>query len=164
MAACDGQVVRECLPVPCFGDISSKSIEVATIGLNPARSEYYSETGYSLPRALRLPTLDDYGKVSREELTDRDLTDALTVAGVAHSTFFLRAVAKAPSQSPRSLRVIEAVARGYAAKGTGEGLADLVATLPKADPGVAERVVVGWVFLHWCEAQYARQRAKLSWK
>jgi len=29
---------------------------------------------------------------------------------------------------------------------------------------LAERVVIGWVFLHWCEAQYARQMAKLSWK
>ncbi len=32
------------------------------------------------------------------------------------------------------------------------------------DDLLAERVVIGWVFLHWCEAQYARQMAKLSWK
>lgn len=28
---------------------------------------------------------------------------------------------------------------------------------------VAERVVVGWVFLHWCEAQYARRMDKMTW-
>ena len=28
---------------------------------------------------------------------------------------------------------------------------------------VAERVVLGWVFLHWCEAQYARRLDKLTY-
>lgn len=29
---------------------------------------------------------------------------------------------------------------------------------------LAERVVLGWVFLHYCEADYARRLAKLTWK
>ena len=29
---------------------------------------------------------------------------------------------------------------------------------------LAERVVIGWVFVHWCEAQYARHVTKLTLK
>ena len=29
---------------------------------------------------------------------------------------------------------------------------------------VAERVVIGWIFLHYCETIYARQVTKLTWK
>jgi hypothetical protein len=62
--AAESDVVWNCLPVPAFGNPKSDQVKVATIGLNPALNE------------PRLPRLADYGKKSREELTDANVKDS----------------------------------------------------------------------------------------
>jgi hypothetical protein len=49
------------IPIPYFGNPANAIVKVATIGLNPAANE------------PRLPRLGDYGKESRDSLTDDDL-------------------------------------------------------------------------------------------
>jgi hypothetical protein len=49
------------IPIPYFGNPANAIVKVATIGLNPAANE------------PRLPKLRDYGKESRDSLTDDDV-------------------------------------------------------------------------------------------
>ncbi len=74
--AAGDQIALACVPVPYFGEIASKSLEVATIGLNPAWSEFYTNKGFALPRSIRLPLVEDYGRNSRKDLTTADLEDS----------------------------------------------------------------------------------------
>jgi hypothetical protein len=75
--ACENQVVNECLPVDVFGNISEKSVMVATVGLNPALNEFY-ERDYKTPKSRdqRLAMLSDYKLNSRADLHEADLKDA----------------------------------------------------------------------------------------
>jgi hypothetical protein len=73
--ACQSQVVNECLPVNAFGDVSGKSVEVATIGLNPALNEFFYN-GAAKERSQRLPILNDYNVTSRANLQNGDIDDA----------------------------------------------------------------------------------------
>jgi hypothetical protein len=60
--ACQNQVVNECLPVSAFGNVSGKSVKVATIGLNPVLNEFYHPPNYTTLKNLsqRLAALSDY--------------------------------------------------------------------------------------------------------
>ena len=72
---CSNQVVAECIPVRAFGDGSSKLVQVATIGLNPARNEFF-HYGLAKGRSQRLAVLHDYEATSRADLQDADVDDA----------------------------------------------------------------------------------------
>lgn len=61
-----GEIVSRCIPTPCFGTISP-SIKVATVGLNPAFTEW-KRSGTWKPRNLRLPTLADFHSTKRAGL------------------------------------------------------------------------------------------------
>lgn len=74
-AACQNQVVIECLPVNAFGSVSEKWVKVATIGLNPALNEF-RQNGIAKARNLRLPILSDYGAAARINLNAADSDDA----------------------------------------------------------------------------------------
>jgi len=75
--ACENQVKNECLPVGVFGNLFGKSIEVATIGLNPALNEFYLSDYKTLKkRSQRLAALVDYNKASRAGLQEADVEDA----------------------------------------------------------------------------------------
>jgi hypothetical protein len=74
--ACENQVVNECLPVSAFGNVSGKSVKVATIGLNPALNEFYLSDYITLKnRSLRLAALVDYNITSRADLQEADIED-----------------------------------------------------------------------------------------
>jgi hypothetical protein len=75
---CENQVVNECLPVSAFGDAVSKSVKVATIGLNPALNEFFDSSGRANHRSLRLAILNDYQLSSRADLHASDVVDAKT--------------------------------------------------------------------------------------
>jgi len=62
----EAEIAWNCIPVPVFGNPTSSRIKVATIGLNPALNE------------PRLPTLINYHKKFRDELTDLDIKDILS--------------------------------------------------------------------------------------
>ena len=72
--ACDNQVVKECLPVPFFGDIMKPHLKVVTIGLNPALTEYFADGAKE--KSQRLPILSDYAQNTRTALSDADVVDA----------------------------------------------------------------------------------------
>jgi hypothetical protein len=80
--------------------------------------------------------------------TDRNFTEAaalqtpLIVAASAHDRFFLAAVVAAP-QSPAAPAVVEAVARGYAARATDEELSELLAAAGSGAPAAVEPLVAG---------------------
>jgi hypothetical protein len=72
---CENQVVTECLPVSCFGDITNPQLKVVTVGLNPALNEYYFN-GIPRDRSQRLALLADYNVTARIDLRDADVADA----------------------------------------------------------------------------------------
>lgn len=72
--ACRGQVVAECVPIRAFGNVSSNSIQVATIGLNPALTEF-SYDGVAKERSQRLAMLSDYNATNRADLQDTDIVN-----------------------------------------------------------------------------------------
>lgn len=69
------QVANECLPVDAFGDVAGKQVQVATIGLNPAATEFY-QGNISVEQNQRLSMLSDYRISSRADLKDADMADA----------------------------------------------------------------------------------------
>jgi len=69
------QIAAECLPVPCFGDLSSANLKVVTVGLNPALNEFY-QVGIPKERERRLALLGDYECARRINLSDEDIMDA----------------------------------------------------------------------------------------
>jgi hypothetical protein len=75
--ACQNQVVKECLPVSAFGNVSGKSVKVATIGLNPVLNEFYHPPNYTTlkNRSQRLAALSDYELTSRADLQVADVKD-----------------------------------------------------------------------------------------
>jgi hypothetical protein len=73
--ACENQVVNECLPVPAFGDVAGKKLQVVTIGLNPALNEYFSFDGNPKEQSQRLGMLNDYG-AERTGLSDANVENA----------------------------------------------------------------------------------------
>src|SRR5438045_519511 len=74
-AATSDWIFEECLPVPAFGEITSGTVRVATVGLNPSSTEFYSRGELKLP-GQRLPALADYGAVSRSQLTAENVCHA----------------------------------------------------------------------------------------
>ena len=76
-SACENQVVNECIPVGAFGRINDKSVKVATIGLNPASTEF-ATFDFNKPkeRNQRLAMLADYNLTNRTDLLDKDVADA----------------------------------------------------------------------------------------
>lgn len=59
-----------------FGDITKPHLKVVTIGLNPARNEYYYNNGTAKKRSQRLAKLSDYNANARTDLRDADVADA----------------------------------------------------------------------------------------
>jgi hypothetical protein len=71
------QIVAECLPVSAFGDVLHKSVEAATIGLNPALDEFYHKDYTKLKdRNQRLAVLKDYEITSRSDLQQDNVEEA----------------------------------------------------------------------------------------
>jgi len=68
-------IFEGCLPVPAFGETTSAKVKVATVGINPSSSEFYTAGELKLPTE-RLPALSDYGATSRDQLTPTNVTDA----------------------------------------------------------------------------------------
>jgi len=67
--------VKECLPVPFFGDICNPRLKIVTVGLNPALNEYYFN-GIPKSRSQRLAAIGDYGIKARADLNEANLADA----------------------------------------------------------------------------------------
>lgn len=65
-----------CLPVPAFGNVHSTHVKVATIGLNPSWTEFFSNRTQLRPATQRLSRLQDFRAASREFLTPEDLGKA----------------------------------------------------------------------------------------
>lgn len=73
--AASSSIIKQCLPVPAFGDPTSKNIRVATVGLNPSSAEFLA--GIDLkPSCMRLPALVDFGVNSRVQLKPEHLREA----------------------------------------------------------------------------------------
>jgi len=73
--ACNNQVVKECLPVPYFGDITRPHLKIVTIGLNPALNEF-KVAGVAKNHTQRLAILADYNVNARADLHDSNVADA----------------------------------------------------------------------------------------
>jgi hypothetical protein len=69
------EILWEALPVPAFGKPSNIQVKVATIGINPAASEFYVGDK-AKTREERLVLLRDYQKLSRSALDSEDIIDA----------------------------------------------------------------------------------------
>ena len=78
--ACDDQVIERCLPVPFFGDLTKPHLKVVTIGLNPSLTEIIFKDKANVEKAkdrrVRLSMLEDYGRESRTDMSDVDVTEA----------------------------------------------------------------------------------------
>lgn len=68
-------IFEECLPVPAFGEIDAAKVAVATVGINPSSTEFYV-SGKLKTLGERLPATPDYGVVTRNQLTDEQVSDA----------------------------------------------------------------------------------------
>lgn len=71
-------LAKACLPVPAFGNIASDTVEVVTVGLNPALNEFVQEGLIIADRTQRLPTLQDYDVSDRSLLNEANLQEART--------------------------------------------------------------------------------------
>jgi len=72
---CDDQVIEKCLPIPSFGDLTKPHLKVVTVGLNPSLTEFVVKEK-TKDRSMRLSMLTDYGRESRADLSDADVSDA----------------------------------------------------------------------------------------
>jgi hypothetical protein len=66
-----GVIEPECIPVPWFGALSDR-VAAATVGLNPALTEWQHEARWR-PTEWRLPILGDFAVADRGKLTDFQL-------------------------------------------------------------------------------------------
>ena len=55
----NGEILWECLPVPAFGNPDKAGVKVATIAINPARSEFFLDKDHTKIEEERLPMLED---------------------------------------------------------------------------------------------------------
>ena len=68
-------IFGECLPVPAFGAMDAAKVQVATVGINPSSTEFYTR-GILKPLKERLPASPDYGVTSRNQITVEHEKDA----------------------------------------------------------------------------------------
>jgi hypothetical protein len=65
-------IMWQCLPVPVFGRIT-QAVQVATVALNPSKTEWLDDAGIWKQPPQRLPIVMDYGVRQRLELKEADL-------------------------------------------------------------------------------------------
>jgi len=76
----------QCLPVPVFGNHTSPSVRVATVGLNPSATEFVNNIGDWKPATKRLPLVTDFGVRERNYMS----VENLELAANLRATYFER--------------------------------------------------------------------------
>jgi putative membrane-bound dehydrogenase-like protein len=104
--------------------------------LRLSESERSEDVGFAIVKALSKP----------ENLNDRWITDAATVAAAAHDLYFLEALSKSRSEPPpKVIEIAAIVAEHYARGGPADTVASIMDALKSAQPRIAETILSGLV-------------------